>query len=60
MTVTHTCFWQDGKKKKRYKKSETIEKNLNNINVGKFDLEFDVDPLFKRVSTQFDSGTILL
>ena len=25
-------------------------------NFSKFDLEFDVDPLFKKTSTQFDSG----
>ncbi len=41
---------------KRKKKSATIEKNLNNIDIGKFELEFDVDPLFKKTSTQFDSG----
>ena len=33
-----------------------MEKNLNNIDIAKFDLEFDVDPLFKKTSTQFDSG----
>ena len=44
------------KKTKRKKKSATVEKNLNNIDIAKFDLEFDVDPLFKKTSTQFDSG----
>lgn len=44
------------KKVRRKKKSATIEKNLNNINCAKFDLEFDVDPLFKKTSAQFDSG----
>lgn len=44
------------KKSKRKKKAATIEKNLNNIDIHKFDLEFDVDPLFKKTSTQFDSG----
>ena len=44
------------KKAKRKKKSATVEKNLNNIDIAKFDLEFDVDPLFKKTSTQFDSG----
>ena len=44
------------KKVKRKKKAATIEKNLNNIDIAKFDLEFDVDPLFKKTSTQFDSG----
>ena len=33
-----------------------MEKNLKNINVNKFELEFDVDPLFKKTSSQFDSG----
>ena len=36
-----------GKKKRR--KANTVEKNLNNINCAKFDLEFDIDPLFKKV-----------
>jgi len=45
------------KKAKRKKKSATVEKNLNNIDIAKFDLEFDVDPLFKKTSTQFDSGS---
>ena len=45
------------KKPKRVKKrASTVEKNLNNIDVNKFDLEFDVDPLFKKTSVQFDSG----
>ena len=48
----------DGAKKrlKRKKKSATVEKNLANINLPKFELEFDIDPLFKKVSQQFDSG----
>ena len=45
------------KKKRRTKKSATVEKNLKNINVNKFELEFDVDPLFKKTSSQFDSGS---
>jgi len=44
------------KKKRRLKKSSTIEKNLKNINASKFELEFDVDPLFKKTSSQFDGG----
>ena len=50
---------EDGVRKgrvKRKKKSNTIEKNLANINCGKLELEFDIDPLFKKVSAQFDSG----
>jgi len=42
--------------KRKKKAMATVEKNLNNINCSKFDLEFDVDPLFKKTSTQFDSG----
>ena len=47
---------EDKKKTKRKKKAATVEKNLNNIDIQKFDLEFDVDPLFKKTSSQFDSG----
>ena len=45
------------KKKRRMKKSATVEKNLKNITVNRFELEFDVDPLFKKTSSQFDSGS---
>ena len=50
---------EDGEKKKvkRKKKAATVEKNIANIDIAKFDLEFDVDPLFKKTSTQFDSGS---
>lgn len=34
----------------------TLEKNINNINTDKFDLEFDVDPLFKRTTARFDES----
>ena len=44
------------KPKKKRRKANTVEKNLNNINCVKFDLEFDIDPLFKKVSAQFDAG----
>jgi len=44
------------RKRKKRKRATMVEKNLNNINCGRFDLEFDVDPLFKKVSAQFDSG----
>merc|ERR1719350_70393 len=48
---------QDGtKKRKRIKKSATVEKNLKNINIGKMELEFDVDPLFKKTTSQFDAA----
>lgn len=44
------------KKKKKTRKSKTIETNLKNINVSKFDLEFEVDPMFKVMSAAFDEG----
>ena len=47
----------DKKEKRRRKDKPTIEKNLSAINCSKFDLEFDVDPLFKKTSAQFDSGS---
>ena len=34
----------------------TIEKNLNSITVKHFDLSFDVDPLFQKMSQKFDEG----
>ena len=45
------------KEKRRRKDKPTIEKNISAINCSKFDLEFDVDPLFKKTSAQFDSGS---
>lgn len=33
-----------------------METNLRNISVAKFDLEFEVDPLFKKTAAQFDEG----
>ncbi|KAK8730137.1 hypothetical protein OTU49_008101, partial [Cherax quadricarinatus] len=44
------------KKKRKVKKKAVVETNLKNINVAKFDLEYDVDPLFKKTSSQFDEG----
>lgn len=35
----------------------TLEANLENITVKKFDLAFDVDPLFMKTSASFDEGT---
>ncbi|XP_045188524.2 condensin complex subunit 2-like isoform X2 [Mercenaria mercenaria] len=43
-------------KKKKKRKSKTVETNLKNINVNKFDLEFEVDPLFQVMSAAFDEG----
>lgn len=34
----------------------TLEKNINNINTDKFDLEFEVDPLFKKTTARFDES----
>ena len=34
----------------------TLEKNLNNLDTNKYDLEFDLDPLFQKTSAKFDEG----
>merc|ERR1719322_1160081 len=52
-----TQLEQRKKEKRRRKDKPTIEKNISAINCSKFDLEFDVDPLFKKTSAQFDSGS---
>ncbi|CAG5135638.1 unnamed protein product [Candidula unifasciata] len=44
------------KKKKKAGKANTVETNLKNINVDKFDLEFEVDPMFQMMSAAFDEG----
>ncbi|XP_060588425.1 condensin complex subunit 2-like [Ruditapes philippinarum] len=46
----------EAQKKKKKRKSKTVETNLKNINVNKFDLEFEVDPLFQVMSAAFDEG----
>lgn len=38
------------------KKKVIIEANVKNLNVKGFDLDFEVDPLFKKMSAQFDEG----
>lgn len=43
-------------KRKRKKKKLIIEANVKNLNVKGFDLDFEVDPLFKKMSAQFDEG----
>ena len=40
--------------KKRNKK--TIETNVDSLNLSKFDLEYDVDPLFKKNAAMLDEG----
>lgn len=48
---------QSQKKHRRETGGEiTLEKNLNNIDVSKYDLEFELDPLFQRTSAKFDEG----
>ncbi|CAB4015133.1 condensin complex subunit 2-like, partial [Paramuricea clavata] len=44
------------KKKKARKSAKIIESNLNNINTDQFDLQFEVDPLFQKLSATFDEG----
>jgi len=34
----------------------TLEKHLHNIDTNKYDLEFDIDPLFQKTSAKFDEG----
>lgn len=36
--------------------ASTLETKVENLNVKKFDLEFDVDPLFRKTSAAFDEG----
>ena len=38
------------------KNKKTIETNVDHLNLSKFDLEYDVDPLFKKNSARFDEG----
>ncbi|XP_023233569.1 condensin complex subunit 2-like [Centruroides sculpturatus] len=44
------------KKKKKLKKSSTVEQNPNSLNIKKFDSGFQVDPLFLKMSNEFDTG----
>ncbi|KAH9500795.1 hypothetical protein Btru_073028 [Bulinus truncatus] len=46
----------DIKSKKKKKVARTVETNLKNINADKFDLEFEVDPMFQIMSAAFDEG----
>ena len=38
------------------RRGKIIETNLSKINVKKFDMEFEVDPLFSKTSAAFDEG----
>lgn len=44
------------KKKKKLKKSNTIEQNPTSLNIKKFDIGFQADPLFLKMSNEFDTG----
>jgi len=45
-----------GKKKKSHKAEATLAKNPNQLRNKKLDLEFSVDPLFKKTCADFDEG----
>lgn len=36
---------------------KTLENDITNINSNIYDLEFDLDPLFKQMTLMFDIGT---
>ena len=38
------------------KPKKTIENNVDSLNLSKFDLEYEVDPLFKKNCSMFDEG----
>ncbi len=38
------------------RRGKIIEPNLSKLNVKKFDMEFEVDPLFSKTSAAFDEG----
>lgn len=44
------------KARKTHAVAKTIEKNLNNINLKNYELEFEADPLFHKMSQSFDEG----
>eukprot|EP00043_Microstomoeca_roanoka_P013764 m.135289 g.135289 ORF g.135289 m.135289 type:complete len:723 (+) comp15844_c5_seq2:106-2274(+) len=44
------------KQKRRARAVNTLENNPSALNVKKFDLQFDIDPLFKQTSAAFDEG----
>ncbi|KAJ3150236.1 hypothetical protein HDU89_003325 [Geranomyces variabilis] len=43
-------------RRKAHRSGNTLEKDINNLNVKTLDLEFMVDPLFKKTSADFDEG----
>ncbi|XP_064398390.1 condensin complex subunit 2-like [Halichondria panicea] len=38
--------------------NKVLEKNVKNLNINTFDLEYQVDPLFKKTSAAFDEGGV--
>ena len=44
------------KGKKEISESSTLEKNPANLEIVKYDLEFDIDPLFQKTSAKFDES----
>lgn len=44
------------KVRKSHTVAKTLEKNLNNINIKAYELEFEADPLFHKMSQSFDEG----
>lgn len=38
------------------KKTATLESNASNLALSAVDLEFMVDPLFKKIASEFDEG----
>lgn len=44
------------KKTKKIHRNKFIEKNLKNINLDTFELEYEMDPLFKSLTTAFAEG----
>ena len=44
------------KEKKKYNGGNTIENNHEKLNLTKYDLEFDVDPLFKSMTAKFNES----
>ncbi|KAJ3020369.1 hypothetical protein HKX48_000898 [Thoreauomyces humboldtii] len=43
-------------RRKAHRSVNTLEKDINSLNVKTLDLEFTVDPLFKKTSADFDEG----
>jgi len=44
------------KKKTKKKNKKTIETNVESLKLSKFDMEYDVDPLFKKNAAMLDEG----